>query len=146
MPPKKKTPKQYAKTPKVPSPPVRRVANVPFPEDIYTRIPSDKYAEIPVNTQIGYSYRHANGKIINIKSAFVQQHLVSAAGESMLSVKCGTKIWVNLYKNLAIYYFNCDREKIKRAKATHPPQQLIGIGERVKKLENTVNIILRRSL
>lgn len=139
----------YPKTPKLVLPDITpaTISVKSFPEAIYTQIPSSKYGEVPVNTQVGYSYRKPDGKIVNIKSAFVQQHLISTSGEPMFMLRCGNKNWINPYKDVVrLYYFNRDKEKIRKMKEIHPPQQLANIGKRVSTLESKVEILLRRSI
>lgn len=148
MPPKKKK-GYYPKTPKLvlPDATPTTVSIKSFPESVYTQVPPNKYGEVPVNTQVGYSYRKPDGKIINIKSAFVQQHTISASGEPMLILRCGTKNWINMYKDIArLYYFNRDKEKIRKMKEIHPTNHLVNIGKRVSTLESKVEILLRRSI
>lgn len=120
-----------------------------FGSDEYGLVPREKYSRIPINTHIGYVYKAQNGKIITIRSGFVLQHLITPAGVSVMSVIVGNKVWNNPYDDfIAIYYYLRDMEKIKKLREMTPKMEgtLVGMADRITRLEKKMDVLMRRSI
>lgn len=106
----------------------------------YTPIDVEMYSKIPIQTQIGYSYKSRDGTLIYIVSAFVQEHYVSESNMPGMVVKCGSRVYLNLYSSIEkVYLKNVDiptiNEKVKH-KMIYDKKPV-----KVSDLERKINIL-----
>ena len=145
---KKTSTAKYVTTPKIEPPPAPKYSD-DFPEKIYTLIPRKKYADIPLNTHIGYRFYNPSGTLQSIKSGFIMQHLITASGAPAMNIVCGNRVWLNLYDNMPeIYYFTKEKEKIREMMNTKPNKtvDMTNLNDRIGVLEKKMDILLRRSI
>jgi hypothetical protein len=100
--------------------------------------------KIPIQTHIGYIYRNQNGEIMPVVSAFILSHYISQDGTGGMMIKCGNRVYANLYRSIEkIYIYKTDFDNVSKlmkhnaifnpAKPT-PEEMAI----RIKKLEETL--------
>lgn len=79
----------------------------------YAMIDSKYYDRLPPQTHIGYVYQSPGGKEIAIVSAYIQEHYISPSGARGMAIKCGNRVYMNLYSDInKLYIFNLDKDKI----------------------------------
>lgn len=83
--------------------------------DMFINIKKQAISFIPIKTQIGYIYRHSNGLLIPVISAFVQSHYIDTSGLHGMMIKCGNRTYANLYDSIEkIYIYKRDHEKVAK--------------------------------
>ncbi len=76
-------------------------------------VKSEFMKDLPIQTHIGYVYQSSNGDLIPVVSAFIQSHYVSEGGLSGMLIKCGNRVYANLYQSIVkIYIYKTDYEKV----------------------------------
>jgi hypothetical protein len=135
MPPKKKTItkkiKEVITKPKIP--PIEKLNN----KVRYLPVDRKYYERLPPQTHIGYVYNSPNGKEIAIVSAYIQEHYISTSGAKGMAIKCGNRVYMNLYSDIVkLYIFNLDRDKIvEYIKNNTPNKSTEEIEVRVNRIE-----------
>jgi hypothetical protein len=124
---KKKAPKPKKTTKKIDSVTdiVNKITNDESPLDKYFKrlndankfilIKPELMKDLPIQTHIGYIYYSSKGDTIPVISAFIQSHYVSESGLGGMMIKCGNRVYANLYKSIIkIYIYRSDYEKVAK--------------------------------
>lgn len=120
---------------------IKRLENT----DVYINVKNHAINLIPIKTHIGYVYRHSNGELMPVISAFVQSHYIDASGLPGMMIKCGNRTYANLYETIEkIYIYKRDQVKVLEEMKRNATMQKSKLSEeemaaRIKKLEEKLS-------
>lgn len=80
----------------------------------YTEVLDRRYfSKLPPQCHIGYGFRSPKGTVIWIVSAFIQEHYISPNGAKGMAIKCGNRVYLNLYDDIVkLFIYAVDKDKI----------------------------------
>jgi len=138
---KQKTPKPVKSEPQPVDTYIKRLEN----PEVYVNVKNHAINLIPIKTHIGYIYRHSNGELMPVISAFVQSHYIDASGLPGMMIKCGNRTYANLYETIEkIYIYKRDQVKVLEEMKRNATMQKSKLSEeemaaRIKKLEEKLS-------
>jgi hypothetical protein len=110
----------------------------------FVLVKNEYMKDLPIQTHIGYVYLSSKGDLLPVISAFIQSHYVSEGGLGGMMIKCGNRVYANLYKSIAkIYIYKSDYEKVRKTmhynKLVNPPRPSPEeMAIRIQQLEKTL--------
>lgn len=115
--------------------------------DKFTNIKRGVIPLLPIQTHIGFIYSDRYGEDIPIISAFVQSHFISQSGQGGMMVKCGNRVYANLYESLKnVFLYNKDVSKITKKikhEVLHKDTAKEELEARIGRLETVINKLTR---